>query len=194
MKRNGGCCAPPFVGASLNEKTYLNDVPATPIPEVEVLAVQSGATTRLTTDPFFNTSCCSSVHVRYVGYQQRSHDRAQRQTRRKWVTQHRCQIVLDGLDSLRTFQGALRVFAGLPLYPRVCSLTTGIEECRGRLDVQTKGGVEISCEFGPRCARVEALNGTAVWDGRAERETGDNRTSASDIVVIVLVTRDLRSR
>jgi hypothetical protein len=102
--------------------------------------------------------------------------------------------VLDGLDSLRTFQGAVRVFAGLHLYPRVCGLATGVEECGSRLDVQSKGGVEIFCEFGFRCARVEALNGTAEWDGRAERETGDNRTSASDICVVVLVTRDLRSR
>lgn len=111
-------------------------------------------------------------------YQQRSHDRegaAQRRTWRKWITQYRRQIALDGLDSLRTFQGALRVFARLPLRPGVCSLATGVEECGGRLDVQAKGGIEIFCEFSLRCARVEVLNGTAVCgDGRAERETGDN--------------------
>ena len=106
--------------------------------------------------------------------------------------------MLDGFNSLRTFQGAVRIFAGLHLYPRVCGPATGVEKCGCRLDVQAKGGVEIFCEFGLRCARVEALNETAVWDGRAERETGDNRTSASDIGVCLVVwyssTRDLRSR
>lgn len=40
--------------------TYLNGVPSEVLEE-EVLAVQSCAATRLTTDPFLNTSCCSSV-------------------------------------------------------------------------------------------------------------------------------------
>lgn len=91
--------------------------------------------------------------------------------------------MLDGLDSLRTFQGAVRVLAGLHLYQRVCGgLAAGIEECGGRLDIQTKGGVEIFCEFGPRCASVEALNERDSRVEEPERDTGDIRTSASDIV------------
>lgn len=58
-----------------------------------------------------------------------------KRTRSKWVTQHWWQVVLGGLYTLCTLQGTTRISAGLPLYPRVCRLTTGIEECGGRLNV-----------------------------------------------------------
>lgn len=135
------------------EHTYLEEVPV----------VHSGANTRLTTDPFFNTSCCSSVRCTSCGYQRSEITRTER-TRSKWVTQHWCQVVLGGLDFLCTLQGTVRIFAGLPLYLRVCSsLATGVEECGGCFDVQAKGSIEIFCEFGPCCACVEALNG-GVWE------------------------------
>src|ERR1700677_2170867 len=117
--------------------TYMNGVPSDE--EEEGPAVHSGAITRLTTAPFLNTSCCSSVQCTSCGHQ-RSYATLLRseRTRCKWITQHWCQVVLGGLYSLRTLQGTVRIFAGLPLYPRVNRLTTGIEECRGRLNVQAK--------------------------------------------------------
>jgi hypothetical protein len=46
----------------------MNGVPSDEEEEVPT-AVQSGAITRLTTDPFFNTSCCSSVQCTSCGHQ-----------------------------------------------------------------------------------------------------------------------------
>ena len=48
-----------------SEHTYLNGT-SSAVLEEEVLAVQSRASTRLTMDPFFNTSCCSSVQKEYT--------------------------------------------------------------------------------------------------------------------------------
>ena len=148
--------------------TYVNGVTSDEEEEVPAVAaaaaVQSGAITRLTTDPFLNTSCCSSVYNCTSCGHQRSYAKQVERTRGKWVTQHWCQVVLGCLNSLRSLQGTVCIFAGLPLYPRVCSrFTTGIEECGGRLNVQAKGSIEIFCEFGPCCACVEALNG-GVWE------------------------------